>query len=280
MKALKTIFAILLLIAIIPCVIYLATYTSSMRAICDAMSANLDMGVSFASVYPKIYNTANSNATLMLAVFPLFISAAVVGLSMKKKYYGSLIAGILPLIALVWLVISTCTMAALRDDVLVKYFDYVDGYYTAVYAGTLRKFTASIILPTLGYLIIGIIETRKYIVRKKSGLPAEEEKPSSVATDTNVNSSNSDNQPNSVATELKQLKELLDMGIITAEEFDAKKKQLLGLPTTYSTPATPQSIGKCIICGRENVPIESIEVVVAGMSRKRTMCAECAAKYK
>ena len=29
--------------------------------------------------------------------------------------------------------------------------------------------------------------------------------------------------------ELKKLKELLDMGIITQEEFDAKKKQLLGL---------------------------------------------------
>ena len=29
--------------------------------------------------------------------------------------------------------------------------------------------------------------------------------------------------------ELKKTKELLDMGIITQEEFDAKKKQLLGL---------------------------------------------------
>ena len=29
--------------------------------------------------------------------------------------------------------------------------------------------------------------------------------------------------------ELKNLKELLDMGILTQEEFDAKKKQLLGL---------------------------------------------------
>ena len=29
--------------------------------------------------------------------------------------------------------------------------------------------------------------------------------------------------------ELKKMKELLDMGIITQEEFDAKKKQLLGL---------------------------------------------------
>ena len=36
-------------------------------------------------------------------------------------------------------------------------------------------------------------------------------------------------QASSPAEELKKMKELLDMGIITQEEFDAKKKQLLGL---------------------------------------------------
>ena len=36
-------------------------------------------------------------------------------------------------------------------------------------------------------------------------------------------------QASSPADELKKFKELLDMGIITQEEFDAKKKQLLGL---------------------------------------------------
>ena len=35
--------------------------------------------------------------------------------------------------------------------------------------------------------------------------------------------------PQSNADELKKFKELLDNGIITQEEFDAKKKQLLGL---------------------------------------------------
>jgi hypothetical protein len=35
--------------------------------------------------------------------------------------------------------------------------------------------------------------------------------------------------PQSNADELKKYKELLDMGAITQEEFDAKKKQLLGL---------------------------------------------------
>lgn len=35
--------------------------------------------------------------------------------------------------------------------------------------------------------------------------------------------------PESTSDELKKLKDLLDSGIITQEEFDAKKKQLLGL---------------------------------------------------
>ena len=36
-------------------------------------------------------------------------------------------------------------------------------------------------------------------------------------------------QTASPAEELKKFKELLDMGAITQEEFDAKKKQILGL---------------------------------------------------
>lgn len=39
----------------------------------------------------------------------------------------------------------------------------------------------------------------------------------------------SNQQPVSAADELKKFKELLDMGIITQEEFNAKKKELLGL---------------------------------------------------
>ena len=36
-------------------------------------------------------------------------------------------------------------------------------------------------------------------------------------------------QPSSAADEIRKFKELLDCGIITQEEFDAKKKQLLGI---------------------------------------------------
>ena len=43
------------------------------------------------------------------------------------------------------------------------------------------------------------------------------------------NTSNTDNTSDGTADELKKYKELLDAGVITQEEFDLKKKQLLGL---------------------------------------------------
>ena len=48
-------------------------------------------------------------------------------------------------------------------------------------------------------------------------------------TSVRVEQIKSNNSLTSKADELKQYKELLDSGIITQEEFDAKKKQLLGL---------------------------------------------------
>ena len=44
-----------------------------------------------------------------------------------------------------------------------------------------------------------------------------------------INAGQNVQAPISSADELKKFKELLDMGVITQEEFDAKKKQLLGL---------------------------------------------------
>ncbi len=53
------------------------------------------------------------------------------------------------------------------------------------------------------------------------------------ATEEEIRQANSNNGSNnstvSSADELKKFKELLDAGIITQEEFDAKKKQILGL---------------------------------------------------
>jgi hypothetical protein len=50
-----------------------------------------------------------------------------------------------------------------------------------------------------------------------------------IASRKNATNTVSISTPQSDADELKKYKELLDQGIITQEEFDAKKKQLLGL---------------------------------------------------
>lgn len=52
---------------------------------------------------------------------------------------------------------------------------------------------------------------------------------SSLLGELQGNEETSKTTPTSNADELKKYKELLDMGIITQEEFDAKKKELLGL---------------------------------------------------
>ena len=50
-----------------------------------------------------------------------------------------------------------------------------------------------------------------------------------AAASRNVSTENQPNAATDVAEELKKFKELLDSGVITQEEFDAKKRQLLGL---------------------------------------------------
>ena len=51
----------------------------------------------------------------------------------------------------------------------------------------------------------------------------------SVVTNTSKKEEPSIATPTTSLSQIKELKELLDLGIITQEEFDAKKKQLLGL---------------------------------------------------
>ena len=83
----------------------------------------------------------------------------------------------------------------------------------------------------------------------------------------------------SSADEIKKFKELLDLGIITQEEFDAKKKQLLGLPqqpvtTPSQTPATSNSIS---IEKEEEVEAEVVPIIEENGNIK---CPKCGTEQK
>ena len=189
----------------------------------------------------------------------------------RKKYYcGFISAGLLTV---------PIVLCILKERVMNEFVSYLGVHRDALSEIWLMfsngaEVTSALLLflPTLVLLLSGIAETAAHFMKKKSRKTAAAA-PVSVSTEWCA-------PVPSNASELKQYKELLDMGAITQEEFDAKKKQLLDLPNTYRTPTASQSVGKCVVCGCENVPLESIEVVVAGMSRKRTVCAQCAAKYK
>jgi septation ring formation regulator EzrA len=76
-------------------------------------------------------------------------------------------------------------------------------------------------LPMAVLLVIGVIETVVYFVKKRKNASVTESASVEVEVATTPQKENID--------ELKKYKELLDQGIITQEEFDAKKKQILGL---------------------------------------------------
>lgn len=73
-----------------------------------------------------------------------------------------------------------------------------------------------------GRIVFSLLQNRNAVHNAISDLLIERQSHESATTITQT-------IPLSNADELKKYKELLDMGIITQEEFDAKKKQLLGL---------------------------------------------------
>lgn len=76
-----------------------------------------------------------------------------------------------------------------------------------------------------GRIVFHGIKNRDEIHEVLSALLIERQKKEKTVTQTTIKQE----IPQSNADELKKFKDLLDSGIITQEEFDAKKKQLLGL---------------------------------------------------
>lgn len=279
MKTLKVLSYILLLITVL--IIWEGFFSAD--GILDDLNAYerylLNHGLENASVSDHLQALETLQVTgsfliLSVMVFPLI--GFVVALTTSKKFFGGFISGFFLMIPFL-LGLLALTKANFLISVWSAYTTVPGNYYEElIHNKTFGWYTLLLFIPMAIQFADAIIKT----IRHKNGKDVPVETKQNDA-ETLANKLIENLQPqNTDAAQIKQYKELLDMGAITQEEFDAKKKQLLGLPTTYGAPAAPQNIGKCVLCGHENVSVESIEVVVAGMSRKRTMCAECAAKYK
>lgn len=103
-----------------------------------------------------------------------------------------------------------------------KFGKRVDLPVDSISAVGLGAFHSIAVATSSGKLVFGLIKNRDNVHKAISDLIINRQSSSAV-------SGSIASAPQSNADELKKHKELLDSGIITQEEFDAKKKQLLGL---------------------------------------------------
>lgn len=101
--------------------------------------------------------------------------------------------------------------------------------FVAIYCGALTGFGSifiSFIVGVVGYLIYILI--KKSIVKKdENNQPVDHTINNNVAVDGQT--TNQNNTFSSKVEDVERLKKLLDEGVITKEEFEIKKKELLGL---------------------------------------------------
>ena len=208
--------------------------------------------------YTAMETMTMSASLLMLAEFftwlisfPLCITAGVMVLVGIKKRNHSLLWGIL----LAGLFVMNCITGGIHHWVIyiesdmANYLLYYSIVYDSILISTSWSFLSNSLLlaPTVGFIICGILDKKSHKTNPNAFSQSIAETvtidPSTLDTFPFIDTSTVPktapvtpaptiitpaNDGESIK-KLKVFKELLDQGIITQEEFDAKKKQLLDL---------------------------------------------------
>ena len=225
MKTLKIIIAVLLLLAVLPvsgCVFAQENSDVALREHLEEASSRLFTAQELfrmPDVVEKLDNNTGSLGLLVVCSFLFVLSAGIVLLVCRKKFYSGLISGGLVLIVFIWNISLQKSIQSVAADPILRRLEDID-----YYENTSNLLLANILLflPMIASLIVGIIETIFYFTKGKKNLVVENQPIEASPVVEKI-------APQSNADELKKYKELLDAGVITQEEFDAKKKQLLGL---------------------------------------------------
>lgn len=90
-------------------------------------------------------------------------------------------------------------------------YDSITEYLSDTFKYNTGEMFLYLVLPVVAFIALGVFFYKKGPIEKKPKIVVEQQMPASNAD------------------ELKKYKELLDSGVIKQEEFDAKKKELLGL---------------------------------------------------
>lgn len=155
---------------------------------------------------------------LELGNYTFFNSAMI-----TENYFPLILIGIMIVNAIICLV-SVISQNENRDGIVHTILAILICIFSAIYLTSIAAPTGYDIIIATPLKMIGIICAliiAILAVVKRSKYVVAEDKTTPVINNINVDTSNAD--------ELKKYKDLLDSGIITQEEFDQKKKQLLDL---------------------------------------------------
>lgn len=158
--------------------------------------AVVNQGVYHFSDFLNVHPVQTAFLLIPVSLIVICLALAIFSVVRKSTHRDSMLHIVVPIFAVIFYAffVSTC-------------IESVGGPVFTVYSGTTPFLPVSIIM-----LIVIILS---FVKRSKSFNPK---------TTVSVEVANK-----SEADELKKFKELLDTGVITQEEFDTKKKELLGL---------------------------------------------------
>ena len=143
-----------------------------------------------------------------------------------------------------WAIFASAAIGAVIAlcGLIIIFMSHGSGLYVTdkrVYGKTLLGKRVDIPLDSISYISLTFVLLSGVSVASSSGLISfffveERNKIHEIMSNLLIERQNAKNKQvvetkNDTADELKKFKELLDSGVITQEEFDAKKKQLLGL---------------------------------------------------
>ena len=135
---------------------------------------------------------------------------------------GALIFGILAIVFFVWMSGCNITVTNKRVYGIGAFRHRVDLPFDMISSVVSGYFDSIAVATSSGKICFWFVANRNEVFSAISSCLIERQGNSSVKPENQNTTLNN-------ADELKKYKELLDSGIITQEEFDAKKKQLLGL---------------------------------------------------
>lgn len=244
MKTLKIIFAILLILAFMPvsgCSVFINTEVeSSEDKVSEDMDLYLEYGQNFEEFLSDAHTITVSTKAFMIFSFLGILSAIIIVFTTLKKKYGGVLSGGIVFAIIIWAEINKILIQSLEHHAISLHLiatntvyqqkNLIAPYGIFIVPNHYSLIQWLLLLPAIGLLVVGLFQLiLPHIKRKKESIILQD-----APSKANINSDNNyadlatSSEDNNIE-QLKKYKQFLDEGVITEEEFETKKKQLLNL---------------------------------------------------